>query len=316
MENVEANTPAKRLKVKLAGSFSLLAMWALLGVYNWLVNHDVIDGPLFFSGTAVLALGVSLFILAKTPLLGLKRRWEKLCLLIPALIMAALVVLGAVNLTFPFFGEMLGMNFICLYAGIAEVALAYAVAKNYETLWPRKDDVVQEEQHTGKRRINHPWLFAAGCALFVLHTAYFAYDWLLIKKAIEGPEFQTDFALFGLLMPMIYLSYVNIKHRWVRNTLLIFGALLTGVCTLGVVDMFRPFPVLMHDALLGLSMFPSMIFLFAGMFVATIYAPPYKKKKSSRKEKIKAAIVVVLALAGLAAFWFGTTRLLHWLLTR
>jgi len=174
-----------------------------------------------------------------------------------------------------------------------------------------------EEQPANKIiQVRHPLIFAAGCVTFVLYIAYLDYEWLLLKEAISGPELRTSFALSGLMLPMLSLSSVDMKHRWMKIVPLILGLALAGLLAAGVVDMFRPFPEQAMNILVKLSVAITFLFIVYTVIISLVYPQPYEKKKLSRREKIKTAIIIVLAIAGILTLWFGGRQLAYWLLTR
>jgi len=174
-----------------------------------------------------------------------------------------------------------------------------------------------EEQPEGKRRIQHPWVFAAGILCLVLFAAYGAYDWLIITDAIMGPQLRTYHAFVILGTALVGFTIENYKCRWTKIGMLVFMLAAAVLFAIGLADIFRPFPErtqFILDFEILSAAFTILICIFY-MIIALVYPQPSEKRRLSRKEKIKVAIVIISIAAGLA-LWFGGRELLYWLLTR
>ena len=160
-------------------------------------------------------------------------------------------------------------------------------------------------------------MLVAWSVVFTLFLANDFYQWLIRKEVITGPELRTSFVLLGLIMASNLSSYERLKHRWVKGTFYFFAMAAAALLAIGFVDMIRPFPESTHlflDFEILSAAFTIIICIFY-MIVFVVYPPPSEKKRLTRKEKIKVAIVIISVIAG-TAFWFGGRELLYWLLTR
>jgi len=167
----------------------------------------------------------------------------------------------------------------------------------------------------GKRKMRNPWLFVMGCMCLLLALACEIYGWLVGREAIAGPELRTSGILAILGTAFVNLSRANIKRRWLHYTFSIIGTLLAGLLVLSIVNTFKPFPGHAFDELFGFYFLPYFFFAMASLIVTELHAPQIEKKALARKEKVKAAAIVISLIAGATAFWFGSTRLLYWLFT-
>ena len=174
-----------------------------------------------------------------------------------------------------------------------------------------------EEQPTNKIiQIRYPLIFAAGLVALLLQIGYLIYDWLLRKEAVAGPELQTESVLMGLVLLLCNHSSANLKRRWMKPVLLFWVLALSGLLAVGVFDMFRPFPEQTQYVLAKLTLAVSLAAMIYTFVIALAYPQPYERKKLSRKEKVKTAIIVIFAIAGYLTFYFGGRQLAYWLLTR
>ena len=316
MENTKATIPVKPSSAKLAGSLALLVLWAAFVVYNWLVRNDAVAGRVFFTNFALLGLGLSLFILSKTPLARLKRRWEKVSLLILAILAAGLIALGVVNI-FRLFYEYTRGDFIGFYIVIIMVAVAVAVAHNYQLPWPRKGAIfIAEEQAEGKPKIRHPLFLAAGIFVLLLWMACETYNWLVLKEAIAGSKLVREYALYTIGLSLILLVRVDIKHRWVKATLWVMGLVTAGLFAAGVADMLSPIPGLLQKALSDLSFVVPVLFMLFAIWVAWVYSLPNKKENRTRMQNNRVALLLILGILAMYGLLFGPKYLILWLLTR
>jgi len=175
---------------------------------------------------------------------------------------------------------------------------------------------VAEEQPAVKQKTQHPLMFAAGCTLILLYIAFNTYDWLRRKVPIAGPEFYDETAPLYLGLALINLASTKRKHRWEKIVTLILVPVTLGLILFGVINALFLFLPDFSLSMLAIVSSMAAIIIYVIILITDLPNGQREKVKLTRKQKIRTAITLILALAIFFALWFGPRHLILWLLTR